>query len=53
MLNCMLSNTLLDSEDEGVSQLLMVKDFMFDIIESWNVILITNTETQKHENLTA
>ena len=48
----MNSETLISSEDGGMSQLLMLNDLLREIINDRNTVVIANGVTQKHETLT-
>ena len=48
----MNSETLISSEDGGMSQLLMLNDLVREIINDRNTVVIANGVTQEHETLT-
>lgn len=51
ILNYMQSGTLLSSEDEGMSQLLMLNDLVCNIIDNRDSAVIINGVTEEHELL--
>ncbi len=52
ILDYMQSDTLISSEDEGMSQLLMLNDLVYNMIENLDTVAISTGVTQQHETLT-